>query len=102
MGYYAKVESAEALKLKNFTLAGHSTRGAIAIRYMARHNEYGVSKLALFAAASSLIQRSYFLYGLTKETVNEIIQGMHNERPKMLRGFGDMFFFQYISKPFSD
>lgn len=39
---------------------------------------------------------------VTKETVNEIIQGMHNERPKMLRGFGDMFFFQYINKPFSD
>lgn len=33
----------DALKIKNFTLAGHSTGGAIAIRYMSRHNEYGVS-----------------------------------------------------------
>lgn len=93
----------EALKLKNFTLAGHSTGGAIAIRYMARHNEYGVSKLALFAAAApSLIKRPYFPYGLEKETVNQIIQQTYNDRPKMLRGFGDMFFFQYITEPFSD
>jgi non-heme chloroperoxidase len=93
----------EALKLKDFTLSGHSTGGAIAIRYMARHNGYGVSKLALFAAAApSLIQRPYFPYGLQKKAVDEIIQGTYNDRPKMLRGFGDMFFFQYITEPFSD
>lgn len=93
----------EALKLRNFTLAGHSTGGAIAIRYMARHQGYGVSKLALLAAAApSVIQRPYFPYGLTKEDVLEIIQGTYNDRPKMLREFGDMFFFQYVTEPFSD
>jgi non-heme chloroperoxidase len=93
----------DALKLKNFTLAGHSTGGAIAIRYMARHNEYGVSKLALFAAAApSLIQRPYFPYGLQKEAVDDIIKGTYNDRPNMLRGFGDIFFFQHITQAFSD
>lgn len=93
----------EALRLHNVTLAGHSTGGAIAIRYMARHNGFGVSKLALFAAAApSLIQRPYFPYGLPKEAVNEIIKGTYNDRPKMLRDFGDMFFFQHITEPFSD
>ncbi|MDS1030725.1 alpha/beta hydrolase [Bacillota bacterium LX-D] len=93
----------EALKLKDFTLGGHSTGGAIAIRYMARHNGYGVSKLALFAAAApSVIQRPYFPYGLPREAVNEIIQRTYNDRPKMLRDFGDMFFFQDITEPFSD
>ncbi|MBY6877477.1 alpha/beta fold hydrolase [Clostridium botulinum] len=93
----------EALKLKNFTLGGHSTGGAIAIRYMARHNGYGVSKLALFAAAApSLIKRSYFPYGLEKEAVDKIIEGTYNDRPKMLQDFGDTFFFKYITKPFSD
>lgn len=93
----------EALKLKDFTLGGHSTGGAIAIRYMSRHNGYGVSKLALFAAAApSLIQRPYFPYGLPKESVNEIIKETYNDRPKMLRDFGDMFFFQHITEPFSD
>ena len=59
----------DALKLQDFTLAGHSTGGAIAIRYMARHNGYGVSKLALFAAAApSLIKRPNFPYGLDKKS----------------------------------
>lgn len=93
----------EALKLQDFTLGGHSTGGAIAIRYMAKHNGYGVSKLALFAAAApSLIKRSYFPYGLPREAVEEIIQGTYNDRPKMLRNFGDIFFFQYITEAFSD
>jgi non-heme chloroperoxidase len=93
----------EALKLNNITLGGHSTGGAIAIRYMARHNGYGVSKLALFAAAApSLIQRPYFPYGLPKEAVTEIIKGTNNDRPKMLRDFGNMFFFQYTTEALSD
>ena len=37
----------ETLKLKDFTLGGHSMGGATAIRYMARHKGYGVSRLAL-------------------------------------------------------
>jgi non-heme chloroperoxidase len=93
----------EALKLQDITLLGHSTGGAIAVRYMARHNGCGVSKLTLVAAAApSLIQRPYFPYGLPEEAVNTIIQGTYNDRPKMLRDFGDMFFFQHITEPFSD
>lgn len=92
-----------ALKLNNFTLAGHSTGGAIAIRYMARHKGYGVSKLALFsAAAPSLIKRPNFNYGLDKETVLQLIEGTYTDRPKMLRDFGDIFFFQHITQAFSD
>ena len=93
----------DALQLHDFTLAGHSTGGAIAIRYMARHNGYGVSKLALFAAAApSLIKRPNFPYGLDKETVINIIEGTYTDRPKMLRDFGDIFFFQHITTAFSD
>ena len=93
----------DALKLQDFTLAGHSTGGAIAIRYMARHKGQGVTKLALFAAAApSLIKRPNFPYGLEKEDVMKIIQGTYTDRPKMLSDFGDIFFFQHITKPFSD
>ena len=93
----------EVLKLKDITLAGHSTGGAIAIRYMARHKGYGVSKLALFdAAAPSLIKSKNFPYGLEREVVDQIIKGTYTDRPKMLRDFGDIFFFQHITEPFSD
>ncbi|CAK7083464.1 alpha/beta hydrolase [Tissierella sp.] len=92
----------ETLKLHDFILAGHSTGGAIAIKYMSRHNGYGVSKLALFAAAApSLIKLPNFPYGIDKEIVIKIIEGTYNDRPKMLSDFCDIFFFQYITQPFS-
>lgn len=93
----------DALNLQDFTLAGHSTGGAIAIRYMARHKGHGVSKLVLIdAAAPSLIKRPDFPYGIEKEDVIKIIQGTYNDRPQMLRDFGNTFFFQYITEPLSD
>ena len=93
----------DSLKLCDITLAGHSTGGAIAIRYMARHKGYGVSKLALFAAAApSLIKRPNFPYGLDKETVLQIIDGTNTDRPKMLQGFGDIFFYQQITEAFKE
>jgi non-heme chloroperoxidase len=82
------------LQLDNFTLAGHSTGGAIAIRYMARYNGHGVSKLVLIDAAAPI--------GFTPETANKLLNETLNDRPKMLRGITDTFFFQYITAPFSD
>ena len=93
----------EALKLHDITLAGHSTGGAIAIRYMARHKGYGVSKLVLIdAAAPMLIQSPDFPVGVPRKVVDDIIHGTYNDRPKMLRDFGDIFFFQHITEPLSD
>lgn len=93
----------EALDLRDITLGGHSTGGALAIRYMARHHGYGVSKLALFAAAApSLIQRPCFPHGLKKADVIKIINDTCSDRPKMLQEFGDMFFFRHITGPFAE
>lgn len=83
-----------ALQLDNVTLAGHSTGGAIAIRYMTRHNGYGVSKLVLIDAAAPT--------GFTKETAEHFLTVAQNDRPKMMREVMDTFFFQYISGPFAD
>lgn len=80
-------------------LLGHSAGGAIAIRYMARHNGKGVDKLILCGAATpSLIKRSYFPYGISRDVVEEIIEGTYSDRPKMLRNFGDMFFIKKLLK----
>jgi len=93
----------EALSLRDFTLAGHSTGGAIAVRYMGRHKGYGVSRLILIAAAApSLIKLPDFPYGIDKESVLQLIEGTYNDRPQMLRNFGENFFFQHTSQAFSD
>lgn len=83
-----------ALQLNDFTLAGHSTGGAISIRYMARYQGYGVSKLILIDAASPS--------SIEEEVANMFITETLNDRPKMLRGLTDTFFFQYITVPLSD
>jgi len=93
----------DELQLRDFTLGGHSTGGGIAIRYMARHKGYGVSKLALFAAAApSLVQRPNFPYGLPEQDVLNIIQDTYENRPNMLRGFGDLIFHNYVTPSLSD
>lgn len=91
----------EVLNLKNFTLLGHSTGGAIAIRYMSRYDNDKVSKLVLCAAAApSLIQRSYFPHGLQKQAVIDIIKGTYNDRHKMLQDFGYIFSISILQRVF--
>ncbi|CAM3860860.1 alpha/beta fold hydrolase [Mesobacillus thioparans] len=84
----------DILQLDNFTLAGHSTGGAIAIRYMSRHNGYGVSKLVLIDAAAPV--------GFTADTATKFLTLALNDRPKMMREVTENFFFQYITSPFSE
>ncbi|MED1472760.1 alpha/beta hydrolase [Bacillus salipaludis] len=84
----------ETLQINNFTLVGHSTGGAIAIRYMSRHNGFGVSKLVLIDAAAPT--------GFTEDTANNFLKETLNDRPKMMQDVTDGFFFQYITRPFSD
>ena len=75
-----------ALQLNNFTLVGHSTGGAIVIRYMSKFNGIGVSKIVLVDAAAPI--------GFTKETANQFLKEALNDRPKMMQEVTDSFFFQ--------
>ena len=84
----------EVLQLDNFTLAGHSTGGAIAIRYMSRHHGFGVSNLVLVDAAAPI--------GFSAETASRFLTQALNDRPKMMREVTENFFFQYITSPFSE
>lgn len=83
----------DTLGLQGITLAGHSTGGAIAIRYMTRHGGHGVSRLVLISAAAPT--------GFTRETAGRLLNETMNDRPAMIRGITDTFFFQYITKPFA-
>lgn len=93
----------DILGLDDFTLLGHSTGGAIAVRYMARHKGCGVKKLILCAAAvPSLIRRSYFHCGIGRDVVENIIKQTYNDRPQMLNDFGEIFFYKKPSIYFLD
>ena len=93
----------DALGLRNVTLLGHSTGGAISVRYMARHNGFGVSKLALCAAAApSLIQFPGFPYGQNESDIKKIIDNTYSDRPEMLDEFGENFFCTEITDAFSE
>lgn len=83
-----------ALQLDNFALVGHSTGGAIAVRYMTRYNGYGVSRLVLVDAAAPT--------GFSEETANRYLMQTLNDRPKLMQEVIDGFFFQYITGQFSD
>jgi len=86
------------LNLHNAALLGHSTSGAVAIRYMARHNGYGISRLILCAAAApSLVKRPYFPEGVDEEVIKNIIDSAYKDRPAMLKDFGSRFFHSEVS-----
>lgn len=83
----------DTLCLQQFTLVGHSTGGAIAIKYAAR---YGNRLFRLFLIDAAAPR------GFTKETADQLLTESLNDRPNMMRGITDTFFFQYITKPFSE
>ncbi len=83
----------DTLELKDAVLCGFSMGGAIAIRYMAKHGEKGVSRLALLGAAAPVFtQRDDFKFGLPKENVDDLILGAYADRADMLKDFGGLFF----------
>jgi len=84
-------------------LAGFSMGGAIAIRYMARHKEYKISRLALLsAAAPCFVSRAECPGGLPLEQVNSLIAQIGRNRPQALYDFGENFFAQPITPPFGE
>lgn len=93
----------DTLKLNDITMIGHSMGGAIAVRYMSRHRNYGVSKLVLIGAASpKWTKGENWDYGFSVEEVDNMINQLYSDRPKAIRVFSEMFFFQYISSPLSE
>ncbi|WP_181350421.1 alpha/beta fold hydrolase [Thalassobacillus sp. CUG 92003] len=89
----------ESLGVENVILVGHSMGGAVAIRYMARHHGNRVKKLVLIGAAAPVFtRRPGFKYGMTREDIDTIIENTYTNRPKMLEGFGDIFFSRYVTE----
>ena len=83
----------DAMNLENISLIGHFMGGAVAIRYMARHGGYRVARLALLsAAAPAFTQRTGYPWGMTRQHVDELIQGISHNRPQALADFAGLVF----------
>ncbi|NGZ76267.1 alpha/beta fold hydrolase [Saccharibacillus alkalitolerans] len=80
----------DALDLQDAVLVGFSMGGATAVRYAARHQGHGISKLLLLgAAAPSFTVREGVPDAMIAEDVNEqIIRPTMEDRPKMITSFG--------------
>ncbi|ODP29587.1 Chloride peroxidase [Paenibacillus nuruki] len=83
----------DELQIENAALIGFSMGGAVATRYMARHQGKGISHLALMGSATPVFtQRPDFEYNMTKEDLNaQLIIPTYEDRPKMLSQFGLKF-----------
>lgn len=91
----------DTLGLDDFTLAGFSMGGAVAIRYMGRYADHRVTKLALFGSAAPVFtRRPDYPYGMTKDEVNKWIEATYQDRPQMLSDFGNRFFARYTTASF--
>jgi pimeloyl-ACP methyl ester carboxylesterase len=83
----------DELDVEGATLAGFSMGGGTATRYMSRHDEAHVDRLALLAAASPVItEKSDFPEGLDESEVNPLIERARTDRAKMNADFADMLF----------
>ncbi|MCM3786290.1 alpha/beta hydrolase [Neobacillus mesonae] len=83
----------DELRIEKAALVGFSMGGAVAVRYMARHQGLGISSLVLIGSATPVFtKRDDFAYGMDPADVTEqMIDATYEDRPKMLAKFGLKF-----------
>ncbi|MBE7679909.1 alpha/beta fold hydrolase [Paenibacillus sp. P13VS] len=83
----------DELQLENAALVGFSMGGAIASRYMSRHNGHGIKRLLLVGAATpAFTRRPGMEYGMEPDEVTaQLIHATYENRPAMLNKFGLKF-----------
>lgn len=93
----------DELGIRKATLVGFSMGGAVAIRYMSRHDGLGIEKLVLLGAAAPVFtKRRDYPYGIPTEEVDDLIQQTKENRPEMIEGFGEKLFHKKPSEAYSN
>jgi len=83
----------DILNLQDVNLVGFSMGGAIAIRYLVRHKDPRIAKLALLgAAAPCFTKREDYPFGIDSSVVDGLIDQTYSDRPAMLKNFAEVFF----------
>lgn len=81
-----------ALEVEDAVLVGFSMGGAIAIRFVSKHEGLHISKLVLAGAAAPIwTQRKDFPYNLPTSAVDDLITLNYQDRPKLLSNFAKIF-----------
>lgn len=83
----------DELDVDDVTLAGFSMGGGIVTRYMSRHNEEHVAKLALLGAASPILaKKPDFSEGVDGAAFIDLAEGCYVDRAKVSSDFADSIF----------
>lgn len=87
------------LKVETVNILGFSMGGAIATRYMDLYDNYKVNKIILAGASiPSFIKSSENPYGNDLDSINNLVNLVEINRPKAIRQFIDLLFYQYHTK----
>lgn len=88
----------ETLNLQDVALVGFSMGGAVALRYMGRHNSAYVTKLILLGAATPcLTKKPDFPQGLDAAAYDSFIDACYSARAKLNAEFGKATFHNPLS-----
>jgi non-heme chloroperoxidase len=88
--------------LRDVTLAGFSIGGAIAMHYLATHNDPRVTKLALLSAAvPCLIKKADNPGGVPRQVWDGFLQAEMDDRAKFKHEFNKIFFANQVSQELS-
>ncbi len=83
----------DELDVDDVTLVGFSMGGGVVTRYMSRHNEDHVGKLALLGAASPVLtEQPDFPEGIDKDTYADLAKECYHDRAKVTGEFTDSIF----------
>ena len=83
----------DQLDVTGATLVGFSMGGGEVARYIGRHGTQRVAKAALVSAVTPyLLKTADNPSGVDQSVFDDILQGLKEDRPHFLSGFGDKFF----------
>ena len=90
----------EELNIEEAILVGFSMGGAVATRYMARHEGFGIKKLILISAAvPQFAKKPAYLTGIKKSELTAMMEQIQIDRPKLIQDFIKKLFHEktYVS-----
>lgn len=83
----------DTLDLRDVTLVGFSMGGGEVVRYLARHGDARVSRVALVSSVTPFLEKTPDNPdGVDRSVFDGMVEQLGNDRPHFLAGFGKAFF----------